>query len=95
MEQLERAQRYLQKIRRLYVGVPALWDDRNKYEDDVLSFFIHCHHIRDWIVALNTLGITPAEVDRFSDHHECLCIVRVVGTLRPILQRHSPYGSSI
>lgn len=74
MEQLERAERYLERMRRLYAGVPALWDDRHQYEDDVLSFFVHCYHIRDWIVALNTLGITSPEVDQLIDRHECLRI---------------------
>lgn len=74
MEQLERARRYLLRMRAIYSGV---WSDshgRQECEDDVLSFFVHCYHIKDWIVRLNKLGITHRQVDSFIDSKECLSI---------------------
>ena len=61
-------------MRRVYAGKPAVWERREEFEDDVHSFFIHCHHIGDWIVALNVLGITAQDVNNFINEHECLKI---------------------
>jgi hypothetical protein len=69
MEQIERARRYLERIRSSYAGVPRRDDGRDYYSDDVCSFFVHCHHIGDWVVALNRVGVTKADVDSFVDGH--------------------------
>lgn len=69
MEQIERARRYLGRIRAAYAGVPYRKDGRDHYSDDVCSFFVHCHHIGDWVVALNRVGVTKADVDGFVDDH--------------------------
>lgn len=75
MEQLDRTKRYLDRIKLVYSGVySSSGHDKKLYDDDVLSFFIHCHHIRDWIIHLNTIGITAAQVDAFIDSHEPLKI---------------------
>ncbi|EPF6752170.1 hypothetical protein NPI09_004770, partial [Escherichia coli] len=44
------------------------------YDDDVISFFIHCYHIRDWIIHLNTLNIRANHVDIFINEHQALKI---------------------
>lgn len=74
MEQLERARRYLMRMRSIYAGVFAQDHSRHDYEDDVLSFFMHCYHVRDWIVRLNRVGVTAKDVDQFIDGNPCLRI---------------------
>jgi hypothetical protein len=74
MEQLERTRRYLKRLRQIYAEVPYLSDTREYYADDVLSFFIHCYHIKDWIIRLNRLGVTQKDVDAFIGAHDELKI---------------------
>lgn len=69
MEQFHRVERYLQRIRDVYAGCPHIFEDEHSYEDDVVSFFIHCHHLSDWIVELNRAGATRAEVNTFLNAH--------------------------
>lgn len=73
MEQLARAERYLGRIRRIYEGVfSSAGHDKEEYEDDVISFFMHCHHIRDWILHLNKVGISATQLDDFINSNEAL-----------------------
>lgn len=75
MEQFDRAQRYLNKIRNIYSGVFSSYShDKDGYDDDVISFFIHCHHIRDWIIQLNKVGVTPKQVESYVNEHLALKI---------------------
>lgn len=74
MEQLERAKRYLARMEKIYEGIFSSSHDRESYDDDVVSFFIHCYHVRDWIIHLNKLGITAKEVDLYINSHRCLMI---------------------
>ena len=69
MEQLERTHRYLDRMRTAYSGVPYREDGRDYYADDVHSFFVHCHHIGDWIVTLNNVGVTREDVTAFVNSH--------------------------
>jgi hypothetical protein len=99
MEQLERAKRYLERIRGIYSGIfSGSGHDKQSYDDDVISFFIHCYHVRDWIIHLNCVGITSSEVDKFIDSHMPLRICadlangskhcRLTRTLRTERQPH-------
>lgn len=73
MEQFERAKRYLSRVEGFYEGVfSSSGHDKEAYDDDVVSFFIHCYHIRDWIIHLNTLDITAKQVDGYIDQHKAL-----------------------
>jgi len=72
MDQIERTERYLDRIRQMYDAVPDRDDAGKYYGDDVASFFMHCYHIRDWIIELNRVGATRDEVDTFIDEHEDL-----------------------
>ena len=74
MQQLERTRRYLDRIRRLYRGVPAEWDRRLEFEDDVYSFFVHCYHVRDWFFHLNKINLTEKELEGFVEKHHALRI---------------------
>ncbi|MGH8127023.1 MAG: hypothetical protein ACRETC_01465 [Gammaproteobacteria bacterium] len=72
MKQFEKAQRYLERIRRIYAGIPFDENTKKDYEDDVYSFFINCHHIRDWIISLNKVGIKASDVEAFIDNNQAL-----------------------
>ncbi len=75
MEQVERAERYLSRLKEIYSGVfSSTGHDDKHFDDDVVSFFIHCYHIRDWIIHLNKLNITAKEVDSFINEHNALKI---------------------
>lgn len=69
MDQIDRTNRYLYRIREIYQGAYSTSNDKEAYEDDVISFFMHCYHIRDWILHLNKVGITEEELDSFIDDH--------------------------
>ena len=70
MEQFERTKRYLLRIGKIYEGIfSSSAHDKDGYDDDVISFFIHCYHIRDWIIHLNRLGITAQQVDSYINSH--------------------------
>ena len=75
MEQLEIVKRYLERVEAIYKGVPLLpSDNKEYYDDDVISFFIHCYHVRDWIIHLNKLGIGAAEVDEYINNNRALSV---------------------
>lgn len=48
--------------------------DKDGYDDDVISFFIHCYHVRDWIIHLNNLDVTARQVDLYINNHRALKI---------------------
>ena len=73
MEQIDRARRYLGRIREMYRAVPFK-EDKEQYADDVLSFFIHAYHIKDWIFRLNKIGMTQDVIEKFINQHEELRI---------------------
>lgn len=74
MEQIERANRYLQRIREMYEGIINPRQERDYYNDDVISFYVHCYHIKDWVSELSKVPITSREVDKFINKHEPLRI---------------------
>lgn len=75
MEQFNRVSRHFERIEKMYSGIhPSSWDERINREDDVISFFIHCYHLRDWIIHLNRVGVTSKDVDAFINQHEELKI---------------------
>lgn len=75
MEQLERTKRYLTRLEDIYAGVfSSSGHNKEAYDDDVVSFFIHCYHIRDWIAHLNNIGITAKDIDAYIDNHRSLKI---------------------
>ncbi len=99
MEQFERAKRYLLRIEEIYKGVPRnATYSKEKNEDDLISFFIHCYHIRDWIFHLNKIELTTKELDSYINAHLALrvCVdlangskhCRLKRTLRTVRQPH-------
>jgi len=75
LEQLERSKRFLERIKDIYAGrlLPS-HTAAESCDDDVISFFIHCHHIGDWIIQLNKLGVSKKHVNDFIDCHTPLKI---------------------
>ncbi|MCK4842621.1 MAG: hypothetical protein KAT04_12190 [Methylococcales bacterium] len=75
MEQFDRTKRYLQRVKDIYSGIfSSSGHDKESYDDDVISFFIHCYHIRDWIIHLNKVGVSAKQVDFFINSHTALKI---------------------
>lgn len=73
MEQLQRARRYLKRMEKIYAGIfSSLGHDEQAYDDDVISFFIHCYHVRDWIIQQDNAGVTARQVDNYIDNHQAL-----------------------
>ena len=73
MEQFERTKRYLERIRDIYSGIfSSSGHNKEIYDDDVITFFIHCYHIRDWIIHLNSVGVSAKQVDEFINAHTSL-----------------------
>lgn len=67
-EQLNRAKCYLKRIQKLYAGVfSSTGHDEEEYFDDVLSFFIHCYHVRDWAFHQDGAVVRAREIDAFID----------------------------
>ena len=74
MEQIDRANRYLERLQSVYGGIFTTSDDRNLYKDDTITFFMHCYHVRDWIIHLNKVEIVASHVDEFINSHNELKI---------------------
>lgn len=75
LEQFARTLRYLMRMEGIYKGIfSSSGHESEAYDDDVVSFFIHCYHVRDWIIHLNRLGITPEHVDSYINSHRALKI---------------------
>ena len=72
MKQLERTRRYLQRLRDIYAGVFNDGNTKQFYEDDVLSFFMHCYHVRDWLIHAEVAPVPARQVDEFISRSTCL-----------------------
>ena len=56
IKQFERVQRFQNRIHNQD-------RDSTEYDDDLLSFFMHCHHLKDWVENDQTANITDQEVE--------------------------------
>jgi hypothetical protein len=74
MEQLDRAGRYLSRMRYAYQGIqePTLVFTIEDPRDDCISFFMHCYHIKDWVQHLccHTKEQKQAVEDFINQHEE-------------------------
>jgi len=57
-DQFERVNRYLKRIQS--EDQPTI-----DYLDDLYSFFINCHHLKDWVKKDKSTGLTKNEVEDF------------------------------
>jgi len=94
LEQLERAKRFLNRIRQLYAGEGIPYEENKNHDDDVISFFIHCYHVKDWIINSNKIGISKEEVEDYINNNEALriCADLCNGEKHFKLQRNSRTG---
>ena len=55
MDQLRRTERYLTRLYYAYEGIqePSATFSIEKPQDDCITFFMHCYHIKDWIKAIH------------------------------------------
>ena len=75
LEQFEIVKRYLKRIEAIYEGTPLLpGSNKEYYDDDVISFFIHCYHLRDWIIHLNNCGVSSKEIDEYINQNRALSV---------------------
>lgn len=74
LEQLERTRRYLQRLRDIYAGIFNDGSTKQSYEDDVLSFFMHCYHVRDWLIHADVAPVRSRQVDEFISRTTCLML---------------------
>jgi hypothetical protein len=74
MLKIEKARRYLIKMRRIYSGVPYAEDECEGYIDDIESFFVFCHHIRDFFLHPNGYKVDKRTVNEFVKRNDHLCI---------------------
>lgn len=72
MLQFHRTERYLERMRSIYLGTPHVHQNPHYYEDDVMSFFINCHHLSDWIQHQYLAQITKVQVTEFIFQHHPL-----------------------
>jgi hypothetical protein len=75
LEQFNRVERYLKRIEAIYEGVPLSSNyDKQSYDDDVMSFFIHCYHVKDWLIHDEKLSITKNNVDEYIKNNRELSV---------------------
>jgi hypothetical protein len=75
MEQLERASRYLSRLRYAYEGIqePSAIFSIDNPKDDCISFFLHCYHIKDWVQQLYcSTKAEKKEVENFINANQAL-----------------------
>jgi len=63
-EQFERVKRYYERFREIEEGKAHCLNALN-YEDDVYSFFINCHHLKDWIKNDPTVKVSKNDVENY------------------------------
>jgi hypothetical protein len=79
MEQLIRTQRYLRKLRYAYQGIQDSTPLFNPEDvrDDVLSLFMHCYHVKDWIKTSPELSESvKMSVEDYVNENEALKICK-------------------
>ncbi len=90
VEQFERAKRYYERFKRINDGVEndcsPLW-----YEDDVRSFFVHCYHLKDWMINDENFTCTKQEAESFVSNNEFLSICAdVCNGIKHLELKHRP-----
>lgn len=70
--------RYYERLQAAYRGVTIDWENRHYLQDDAVSFFIHCHSIKEWVKHLSKVDIrkkaSELNVETFVSAHRELLI---------------------
>jgi hypothetical protein len=105
------------RILRYYERLKTIYDGRQKgakfeyQDDDMLAFFMNCHHLKDWIIQdfyvddshpdhakySAMVSRLSDEVDRFVDSHDCLKLCADICNGAKHLRRLEPlhFGETI
>jgi hypothetical protein len=59
----------LNRLRAIYSGVRLTKETKEECEDEVFSFFVNCHHIKDWLLRDRRLRISGKLIPDFIDAH--------------------------
>ena len=70
MRHFDLVTRYLNRIRAIYRGVSDHHPSGEEYFDDVVAFFVQCHHMYDWLCTAKDANVTRATVANFIDSNE-------------------------
>ena len=72
MQQLKIVHRYPERIRRIRKGVKANQKAQMDHEDDILTFFVNCHHMYDWLCTSSDAStvVSRKDVFEFMNSHE-------------------------
>jgi hypothetical protein len=92
MEQLERAKRYLIRIRRNEKGFDGAGSPEHFENalDDVFAFFLIAYHVKDWIVQSGEYNVTMAQANRFiAKHRELRACADLCNTTKHLELRQS------
>tara|TARA_R110000822_G_C15324207_1_gene494016 strand:- start:2008 stop:2505 length:498 start_codon:yes stop_codon:yes gene_type:complete len=73
LKQFERVKRYLDRLKKIYEGTHNPGSSE-EYEDEVVSFFIHCYHVGDWILHLSKVPVSKLDISNFINSHDELKI---------------------
>ena len=73
MEQFERVKRYYERFKEIDEGKSHTLNSAY-YEDDVYSFFINCHHLKDWIKNDPAVTVSKKDVEDYVKANSALRI---------------------
>lgn len=72
-EQFARVKRYHERFREINEGKSHCLNSAY-YEDDVYSFFINCHHLKDWIISDPAVTLSNQNVENWVKVNPALLI---------------------
>ena len=101
VEQYKRVLRWYKRFKEINDG-KRLDDDFNCQDDDMLAFFMNCHHLKDWVIQDFFVEASDPdiakycrlrdEVVRFVDSNECLMICsNICNGAKHLRRQESPH----
>ena len=69
IDHFKRLQRWYDRFEKIYTG-ERYGEQFDYYFDEILVFFIFCHHLKDWII--KDTSIESREVEKLINDNECL-----------------------
>jgi hypothetical protein len=72
-EQFARVKRYYERFKEIGEGKSHCLNSAY-YEDDVYSFFINCHHLKDWIINDPAVAVSEQDVENWVNANPPLLI---------------------
>jgi len=73
LEQFDRVKRWHQRF--VIIDQGRKHDHPSDYyQDEVYAFFQNCHHLKDWIINDESVGVNKKKVEEFISNNEELCL---------------------